>query len=430
VSFVVVGLDIGSSFVRAVIAEIVENNTLNNTLKIIGCGKAQSSNIMRMGTIVNIESTVKALSKALSDAEILAGVEASACTVSIGGTQIEGIHQKGIVPVPKKGNSLGEISRADMDRAIETAKAVLIPMDRQILHVVPQSYKVDDVEGVKDPINMLGVRLEVGVYIITTAATPMENIRSCVARAGYSLDTVMLKTLAATEASVTPEEKELGSIVIDFGGGTTDVIVLYEGAPVCSASIPVGGIFVTNDIAVVKGISWDVAEKIKIKSGCCWQDMIEDYEDVLIPSVGGRAPEIITKSELCQIIQMRMEQILRMARKEIMNKSSVAELSGNIVLTGGGASLTGIVELTQHIFATSAVRLGNPVGLANDSLEECRTPEWSTAIGLAKSAMPGGAVKKSSRLDTAAGGSYNEALAGRFVKPLGERLKGYLREFF
>jgi cell division protein FtsA len=302
-------------------------------------------------------------------------------------------------------------------------------MDRQILHVVPQSYKVDDVEGVKDPINMMGVRLEVSVYIITTATSPMENIKSCIMRAGYTLDTVMLKTLAATEAAVTPEEKELGSIVIDFGGGTTDVIVLYEGAPICSASIPVGGIYVTNDIAVVKGISWEVAEKIKIKSGCCWQDMIEDYEDVLIPGVGGRAPEVITKIELCQIIQMRVEQILRMARKEIISKSSVAELSGNIVLTGGGAALPGIVELTQEIFTTTAVRLGNPVGLAGDSLEECRMPEWSTAIGLAKSAMPGGAVKKSDQLDTASNTSYNE-VRDRFVKPLGQRLKGYLREFF
>jgi cell division protein FtsA len=275
---------------------------------------------------------------------------------------------------------------------------------------------------------MIGVRLEVNVYIITTAITAMQNIKSCIARAGYSLSTIMLKTLAATESTVTHEEKELGSIVIDLGGGTTDVIVLYEGAPICTASIPIGGIFITNDIAVVKGISWDAAERIKIKSGCCWQEMIEDYEDVLIPGIGGRAPDVITKIELCQIIQMRMEEILRMVRKEIVNKTSVDELSGNIVLTGGGAALPGIVELVQHIFNTAAVRLGNPMWLADDSQGECKTPEWATAIGLAKTALPGGVVKKTGQLDNAAENPRAD-VRERIGKPL-QRIKGYIREFF
>ena len=422
---VIVGLDIGTSFVRAIIAEYTENSSI----KITGYGKSVSHNSMRKGAIVNIEATVRALSEALEAAELLAGSEAAACIVSIGGSQIEGINQKGIVPISAKGKGNREIARADIDRAIETAKAVVIPMDRQILHVVPQSYKVDDVEGIKDPINMIGVRLEVNVYIITTAITAVQNIKSCIMRAGYALSTVMLKTLAATQAALTAEELELGSIIIDLGGGTTDVLVLYEGAPVCSASIPIGGIFVTNDIAVVKGISWDAAEKIKKTSGCCWKDIIEDYEDVLIPGVGGRAPEVITRTELCEIIQVRVEEILRMARKEIINKSIISELSGNIVLTGGGAALTGIVELTQQVFNTSAVRVGIPMGLAQDSLEECRTPEYACAIGLAMSAMPGGALKKQNNLDIVQHNSYN-GTHERNEKSFVEKAKGYLREFF
>jgi cell division protein FtsA len=422
---VIVGLDIGTSFVRAVIAEYTENSSI----KITGYGKSVSRNSMRKGAIVNIEETVRALSEALEAAELLAGSEATACIVSIGGNQIEGISQKGVVPISAKGKGNREIARADIDRAIETAKAVVIPMDRQILHVVPQSYKVDDVEGIKDPINMIGVRLEVNVYIITTAITAVQNIKSCITRAGYSLNTVMLKTLAATQATLTEEELELGSIIIDLGGGTTDVLVLYEGAPVCSASIPIGGILITNDIAVVKGISRDAAEKIKINSGCCWQELIEHYESVIIPGVGGRSPEEITKSELCEIIQVRVEEILLMARKEIINKSIVSELSGNIVLTGGGAALPGIVELTQAVFNTSAVRVGIPMGLAPDSLEECRTPEYASAIGLAMSAMPGGALKKQNNLDIAQHNSYN-GTHERNEKSFVEKAKGYWREFF
>jgi cell division protein FtsA len=422
-SLVVVGLDIGTSFVRAVIGEITEDSEL----RLVGFGKTVSTGLRR-GAVVNIEATVKALSEAIESAELLAGVEISTCTVSIGGSQIDGTNQKGIVPISNKGRGYREIARPDIDRAIETAKAVVIPMDRKILHVVPQSYKVDDVDGIKDPINMIGVRLEVRVYIITTAITAAQNITSCISRAGYSLSSIMLKTLAATQATLTAEELELGSIIIDLGGGTTDVLVLFEGAPVCSASIPVGGIFVTNDIAVVKGISFEAAEKIKKSSGCCWQEMIEDYEDVLIPGVGGRAPEVITKTSLCEIIQARMEEVLRMARKEIVNKSIVSDLAGNIVLTGGGAMLAGIVELTQYVFDTNAVRVGNPVGLARDDLDECHTPEYATAIGLVMSAAPGGALKRQSHLDVKRTNSYNESKQA--IKPLGQRLKGYFREFF
>jgi cell division protein FtsA len=422
-SAVIVGLDIGTSFVRAIIGEITDESKL----QIIGFGKAASTGL-RKGAIINIEATVKALSEAIESAELLAGVEVFSCLVSIGGNQIEGLNQKGVVPITNKGKGYREIARHDIERAIETAKAVVIPMDKQILHVVPQTYKVDDVEGIKDPFNHIGVRLEVSVHIITSAITAVQNIKSCISRAGYSLSGVMLKTLAATQAVLTSDEMELGSIIVDFGGGTTDVLVLYEGAPVCCASIPVGGVFVTRDISIVKCISMESAEKVKKSSGCCWRDMIEDYEDVLIPGVGGRPPEVITKAELCDIIQARMQEILIMVRKEIISKSIVNDLSGNIVLTGGGALLPGIVELTQQVFATSAVRVGNPTLQLHDSVAECKSPEYATVLGLVMSAAPGGALDHQGHLATKRNNKYNDQKQDS--KPFGKRLVGYLKEFF
>ena len=265
-SDIIVGLDIGTCFIRTVIGEFTENDTI----QIIGVGKTASPGL-RNGTIVNIEAVMQAVKKAIEDAEMVSGYEVQACVTAIGGGQIESWDSKGVVVVSGKGNETREINESDMARVIEVSKALSIPPDRQILHVVPRSYIVDGQQGIKDPKNMLGVRLEAETHLVTASSTSIKNLQKCIDRAGYRVDGVTLKTLAATQAVMTDDELDLGSILIDMGGGTTDVLVLLDGAPVCTLSIPVGSSYVTNDIAIVKGIPFDTAERIKLKSGC-WRN--------------------------------------------------------------------------------------------------------------------------------------------------------------
>jgi len=302
------------------------------------------------------------------------------CITGIGGTQIEGFNQRGNVAVTQPGRTPREITRQDIDHVIENANAILIPLDREMLHVIAQNYIVDGISGIKDPLHMMAVRLEAEVHIITASKTTIQNVRSCINRAGYALDGVMLKTLAATQAVVHEDEMEVGSILIDMGAGTTDVLVLVHGAPVCTVSIPVGGNLVTNDISIVKGIPSAAAEKIKIESGCCWLPSVHEDIEVIIPGVGGRAPEQTTQTELCQIIQPRVEEIFTMVRGSIARKTNLMQLSGNIILTGGGAQMEGVVELAENVFGTSSVRLGIPEKLGGT--EEYRQPEYATVIGL------------------------------------------------
>ena len=291
------------------------------------------------------------------------------------------LNSKGIVAVSSAGKNAKEIRMDDVNRVIEAARAVQIPMDKDTLHVIPQNFIVDGVSGIKDPIDRLGVRLEAEVHIITSSKTIIQNIKTCIERAGYNLGGVMLKTLAATYATAHEDELELGSIIIDLGAGTTDVLVAMNGAPICITSIPVGGNLVTNDIHLVKGITFEDAERIKINDGCCWLPNADTSRSVIIQGVGGRAPEESSQEELCQIIMPRMEEIITMVRDSIVNKVDNLQLSGNIILVGGGAKMNGIVELVQDIFGTTAVRVGMPENLGG-IVEAYRNPEWATAIGL------------------------------------------------
>jgi cell division protein FtsA len=375
-SSVVVGLDIGTSFVREAIGEINDEGSI----EIIGVAARESAGL-RNGVIVNIEAAMTVIRETLEAAEQNAGYEVTSCVTSIGGVQIESLNSRGLVAVTSHGKSNREITAQDVERVIEAANAVQIPMDREMLHVIPQDYIVDGLHGIKDPIHMIGVRLEAEVHIVTASKTAIQNVRSCINRAGYVLEGVRLKTLAATEAVAIEEELELGSILIDMGAGTTDVLVLMHGAPVCTASIAVGGNLVTNDIAIVKGISTAVAERIKTECGSCWLPGIEEITQVIIPGIGGRPPEETTQTELCQIIQPRVEEIFIMVRNAVVHKTNLTQLSGNIILTGGGAQMKGVVELAQHVFGTTAVRLGVPEKLGGIE-EEYRKPEYATVIGL------------------------------------------------
>ncbi len=377
----IVGLDIGTSTIRVAIGEV---DSETGALQIAGTACRKSAGL-RNGVIVNIEDAKNAIKEAIDAAEQNAGTSVESVITAIGGSQIESMNSKGTVPVSSNGKSTKEISRTDVERVIECATAVKVPDDKEKLHVIPQNYIVDGVGGITDPIHRMGTRLEAEVHIVTAAKTIIQNLRSTVSRADYILDGVMLKTLAQTQSVCHQDELELGSILIDFGAGTTDVLILLNGAPIATASVPVGGNLVTNDIALVTGISVAAAEKIKIESGCCWLPSItpENDTEVILPGVGGRAPEVIMRSQLCKIIQARVEQIFHMVRSAIQKNTndSIKQLSGNIILTGGGAMMEGIIELAQNTFQTSSVRLGIPENLGGIE-EDYRRPDFATVIGL------------------------------------------------
>ncbi|MGP1586762.1 MAG: cell division protein FtsA [Treponemataceae bacterium] len=414
-SDIYVGLDIGTSNVRVIIGEFDQDNVF----QITGVGVAHSTGL-RSGVIVNIEATMKSVNEAIEKAEIMAGVEISSCFAGIGGSQVDSLNSKGLVAVSGRNKSTKEINQNDVDRVIEAARAIAIPLDRQIIHVVPQLYTVDGVQKTKDPLDMIGVRLEVEVHIITAKTTTMETLFKCISRSGYKMDGLMLKTLASAQAVFTPEEKELGSILIDLGGGSTDVIVVADGAPICTDSVPYGGIMVTNDISIVRGIPNETAEKIKISDGCCWEHLLSEYEGVVIPGIGGRAPEEISRKDICQIIQPRVEEILVMIRDRVFSKIGDRTLSGNIVLVGGGALMAGIIELTTEVFSYHNVRIGIP-SKQGGTIDEYRTCDFATATGL---------VLSCAQQNKSSSGKSLDKETGAKNKSFKETLKNFFREFF
>ena len=378
---IIVGLDIGTSVIRVVIGEINEST---GKLEVIGCASKESGGINK-GSIVNIEKAKDAIKEAIETAEYNASVAVSSVVLGIGGSQIEGKNSRVVVPVRSNGRTNGEITEEDVKKVIENATEILSTEYREKLHVIPQDYIVDGTSGIKDPVHMMGTKLEVEVHIITEAKTVLQNIRTCISRAGYFLDGVMLNTLAQTQSVCHQDEMDLGSILIDLGAGTTDALVLIKGAPISTTSVQVGGNLVTNDISIVLGIPVAVAEKIKVEYGCCWPQLINSSNDkeVILPGVGGRAPEVIMQSKVCEIIQARVAQIFTMIKAAIVKdtKDTITQLSGNIILTGGGAQMEGVVELAQAIFKTSSVRIGVPESMGGVE-EEYRNPEFATAVGL------------------------------------------------
>lgn len=413
----IVGLDIGTCFIRVAIGDIDENGNV----QIAGTSKVKSDGL-RNGIILNIEAAKAAIKTAIEMAEQNAGVEVTSVYTAIGGQQVSSLDSHGIVGISKTRNNSREITHSDITRVLECARQLKIPPDRQLLHVIPQKYIVDGIEtGVVAPVDRMGDRLEADVHIITTAKSTIQNVKLCMERSGYDINGVMLKTLAATEAVVHEDEKDLGSILIDLGAGTTDVIVLLHGAPVCTCSIQVGGNLVTNDIAIVKGVSVATAEKIKLESGCCWLEGIQNDTEVIIPGVGGRAPEACSKSQICQIIQARMEEIFKMVRKAVVQNSPIKQLAGNIILTGGGAQMEGVVELAQAVFHTSSVRLGIPEKLGGIE-EDYRKAEFATAVGLV-------IQNKNAELETSPR-KKRKPQSGNSGKNSGSRVSRFFRSLF
>jgi cell division protein FtsA len=369
---VLVGLDIGTTKVTAVIAEYDENDQL----QIIGVGTAPSTGLRR-GVVVNIEATLKSVDEAVETAEQMAGREVQSVVTGIAGGHIEGLNSRGVVAVTGRGR---EITQTDVDRVIDAAKAVVIPMDREVLHVIPQEYIVDEQGGIKNPLDMIGVRLEAEVHIITGSVTSAQNLVKCVNRAGFKVDSIVLESLAGSRAVLTREEQELGVLLIDLGGGTTDMLVHIDGAPYYTSVLPVGGAQVTNDLSIMLKTPMDAAERIKREAGACYAPMVEEGEPVIIPGVGGRPPLQAKRSDIANIIQPRMAEILTMVRDKVHKKGYLKRLFGGVVLTGGGALMPGVVELAQDVFHTAA-RVGMP-GNYSGVADAYRSPEYSTAVGL------------------------------------------------
>jgi cell division protein FtsA len=368
----IVGLDIGTTKVAAAIGEYNENDEL----EITGVGTSPSYGLRR-GVVINIESTLRSVHAAIEAAEQMAGREVDSVVTGIAGGHIEGLNSRGVVAVTGRGR---EIAQHDVNRVIDAAKAVVIPMDREVLHVIPQEFIVDDQGGIKNPLDMIGVRLEAEVHIITGSVTSAQNLIKCVNRAGFKVESIVLESLAASRAVLSRDEQELGCLLIDLGGGTTDFVVHLDGAPYYTSVLPVGGHQVTGDLSIMLKTPMESAEKIKKEAGCCYEPLAEEGEPVIIPGVGGRPPLSVSRKEIAGIIEPRVGEILTMVRDKVAKKGYLKQLGGGVVLTGGGAMMPGAVELAQDVFETAA-RVGQPANLGGVT-GQYQQADFATAIGL------------------------------------------------
>jgi len=371
-SQVIAGLDIGSDRIRVLVAEYDSRGKL----LVSGWGESRSEG-MRKGVVVNIEAARDAVLKAVEAAEHEAGRTVTELWTALGGSSVDSLNSRGVVAVSGKNR---EIGRVDIERVLEAARAVVIPMDRDILHVLPQEYIIDDQGGVRNPMDMIGVRLEAEVHIVTASVSAIKNIEKAIERADYQLGDVALGSLAAARALLSEDEKEMGVLLIDIGASSTDFILVHGGAPRVTGSIPVGGAQASSDLSIVLKTPLESAERIKCESGCCWDALADAEEPVIIPGVGGRPPVPLPVTELCRILQPRMEEIFRIVRRKIDKTSGSAQIGGGIVLTGGGALLPGVADVASGVFSQPA-RIGTP-RTSVEWPEPCRDPKWSTAAGL------------------------------------------------
>jgi len=369
----IVGLDIGTKKVTAIIGEITEERKV----EVIGIGTADSKGL-RKGVVVNLDVTSSAIKKAQEEAELMAGVEIGSAFVGISGAHIKSFNSRGVIAVSGKNR---EISRDDIRRVIEQSKAVAIPPDREIIHVIPQEFVVDEQDGIRDPLGMNGIKLEVNVHIVTGAITLVQNLRTCIERSGINIEQIVLSQIATSTSVLTPDEKELGVGLIDIGAGTTEVAIFERGSLWYTSIIPLGGDNFTNDIAVGLRTPIPDAEKIKKKFGCVAAPVSDEQETLEVPSVGrGRKPRVLSRQLLADIIQPRAEEIFRLVDNDIKRMGYEKSLNSGIVLTGGTALLEGMEEVAEEIFDLP-VRRGDPTGVGG-LVDRVATPDYATAVGL------------------------------------------------
>ena len=369
----IVGLDIGTKKTAAIIGEITEDKKI----EIIGIGTTDSRGL-RKGVVVNLEATVDAIKKAQEEAELMAGVEIDSAFVGISGAHIKSFNSRGVVAVSGKNK---EITPEDIERVIDQSKAVSIPPDREIIHIIPQEFVVDEQDGIKDPLGMSGIKLEVNVHIVTSATTSVQNLRTCIERAGIEIERIVLNQIAASSSTLTHDEMELGVGMIDMGGGTTEVAIFERGSLWYTSIIPIGGDNFTNDIAVGLRTPIPEAERIKKKFGCVSSPPMDDEDTIEVPSVGrGKKPRILSRQLLADIIQPRAEEIFRLVDNDIKRMGYEKSLNSGIVITGGTALLEGLEEVAEEIFDLP-VRRGDPSGIGGLA-ERVNTPDYAASVGL------------------------------------------------
>ncbi len=368
----VVGLDIGTTKIACVVAELGETGGVH----VVGIGEAPSKGL-RKGVVVNLDATVQAVKAAVEEAELMAGVSVESATVGIAGGHIRSFNSRGVVAVAGKNRT---VSREDLRRVMDAAQAVSIPQDREILHVLPQEFVLDEQGGISDPVGMNGSRLEANVHIVTAASTSVQNIVTCVNRAGLEVRDTVLEQLAGAESALSEDEKELGTALIDVGGGTTDLAIFEKGAIWHTAVLPAGGEHFTNDLAVGLRTPIPEAEKLKKRHGCALSALIGDQAAVEVPSVGGRKPRLLSLQVMAEILQPRAEEIFTLIHEEIARAGFERQLNAGVVLAGGGSLLPGMSEVAEQVFDLP-VRIGLPGGVEG-LIDPACGPNYATAVGL------------------------------------------------
>jgi cell division protein FtsA len=415
----VAGLDIGSATTRAVIAEVVGDLPRHPGIRILGVGQARTTGL-RKGVVSDIEETTQSIRKAMTDAERTAGVRLDAVYTGIAGEHVQATTSKGIVVV-----SGSEISRADVDRVNEVARTQDIPTDRELLHAIPQEYTVDKNHGVRDPIGMIGMRLESEVYLVTIGTSPALNLRKAVERAGYQVRELVVEPLASALAVLTEDEKELGVALVEMGAGTTDIAVFHEGKIRHLGTVAFGGSNVTNDIVHGVGVTQADAERLKEKWGCAYEPMVDPSEVIPLPGTAGQGDRQLPRELLAHIIHQRTDEIFDLVQRELQASGYGSRLSAGVVLTGGVAAMPGLPELAHDVFGTG-VRVGVPGEHLSGLADAVEAPRYATVTGLALY----GAQRVALGQVTAGAPPKRVSLSAPGVDKLVQKARTWLQDFF
>jgi cell division protein FtsA len=367
---IIVGLDIGTSKVVAIVGQVKNEDEI----EIIGLGSHPSRGLKK-GVVVNIESTVQSIQRAIEEAELMADVQIEAVHAGIAGSHIRGLNSHGIVAIKDR-----EVMASDVERVIDAARAVAIPADQKILHILPQEFIIDDQDGIKEPVGMSGVRLEARVHMVTGAVSAAQNIVKCVRRCGLEVEDLVLEQLASSYSVLGEDEKDLGVCLVDMGGGTTDIAVFTEGSIRHTAVIPIAGDQVTNDIAVALRTPTQYAEDIKLRYACALTQLASPDETIEVPSIGDRPARRLSRQTLAEVVEPRYEELLSLVQSELRRSGFEDLVAGGVVLTGGSAKMEGLIELAEEIFHMP-VRLGIPQYVSG-LVDVVRNPIHSTGVGL------------------------------------------------
>lgn len=411
---IVVGLDIGTTKVCAIVASVTDDKKIN----ILGVGKAPSDGLNR-GVVVNIDKTVNAIRTAVEQAQLASGIEVRSVNVGIAGDHIRSVRSKGVVTIANQDN---EITTSDVKRLLEDCQRIMLPPDQQILHVIPQEFIVDGQDGISDPVGMSGMRMEADVHIITGLVSAATNIYRCVERAGFQVKDLILEPLASAYAVLDREEREAGIVLVDIGGGTTDIAVFQDNTIRHTAVVAIAGQKVTDDIRLGLSVLEDQALKLKHEYGMCFADLIEEDEVITVAGISGRPPKEIKRSILAQIIQARVEEILEITSIEIKRSGYSSEMSAGVVITGGGSLIEGLPELASEILGMET-KIGLPKGISGGLVEEVNSPIYATSVGLVLYS-----IYTKSAADVTTISSGPTANIDTFIKKVSDKMRNWFTE--